>query len=1175
MLSRDSDRTCVIFSTYQSLVHITEAQQKFGAPEFDLTLMHEAHRTTGVESSEIGFRAVHHDENLKTRKRLYMTATPRIYTQKSRKSLKERGIETVDMSDVSVYGPELHRLRFSTAVDADMLSDYRVIVLGIHEDAVTPAVRRDLVALGETDGGKNTIVTDRDITRVIGTPLAINGATDKQLHKTIGFANTIRRSKFFAEAMNHPNVRGATTRRMRRADAAAGAAMQIVTQHVDGKDSALIRNKALRELQNADKENTSRMLCNVRLFGEGVDVPSLDAIVFMEPRDSQVDVVQAVGRVMRKSEGKQFGYIVIPVPIPAATDFMSALEERSDAYKSIGRVLRALASHDERLAADPLRFVEVKDPQPEPESDPDDEEADIEEDGENWYGSEQTQLTFDLSSVSEGLYAHVVAASGLGKPGLRTSEDIEAAVKYAGRQFETGELGEDLAAVLGVAGEARSICTIAALLLANACLMHRRLGDLPNFETLSTLNRICSSPTPITELRDAWQTILQRDYAPVFEPALAVLDSLPNRPFVVDALRVIAECANNVADSLSELGYDHARPLYHRILLSAKSDGAFYTNNLSALMLARLALNEDFCDWSDPEAISKLRIIDPACGTGTLLMAALKVIKDRANDAQGLKDDQEIALHKLLVESVLCGLDINRHATQLAACNLSLGAPNVDYKQMNLHTVKHGPQDDGSVKSGSLEILSSTSDAKSLSVLRNPLRSMSGLETQHLDSSDEAEFPLKDLDLVIMNPPFTNNEQRSSRFSGDERKAIQQNELNLRNEFEWRDPEVGSVINSNAIESYFTPIADQLVSRQRNSTLAMVIPAAACAGASSLPKRKFLAKRFHIETIITSHDPKRPAFSENAGMHECLMIARRKSLGETSQSTEFVSLRKMPATPDEAIAVADVIASGETAGIGSIRSWPAELIEAGDWTPVQWFDGELTDTIRQIESSEHVEAIGMRYAVGPAGQGVLGTFRSVPSGTAGAIKGFHSISSKFRRTMFAEPDAWYAPKPGKDQLATRYLGKRSNLMVAMRINTVSGRLCALWTREPSFGWWVPIKVSDDERAKALAAWWNSTPVRLMLLNRRGKTLMYPFWQLAHLREIRIPKPDNPAWGALYNAYEQACEIELLPMKDAEQCEARRIIDAAAALALGVDESEVADWRRRLSKEPTITNRAAE
>lgn len=210
------------------------------------------------------------------------------------------------------------------------------------------------------------------------------------------------------------------------------------------------------------------------------------------------------------------------------------------------------------------------------------------------------------------------------------------------------------------------------------------------------------------------------------------------------------------------------------------------------------------------------------------------------------------------------------------------------------------------------------------------------------------------------------------------------------------------------------------------------------------------------------------------------------------------------------------------------------------------------------------------------GQRIQDAYEVCDGGDPEAIPGFHSVSGALRRTLLGEPDVWYRPKAAKRSLADRYRAERSHLLVPMRLNTVSGRLTGVWTAQPSFGWWVPIAVSDEDRQKALAAWWNSTPVRLMLLNRRAQTLTYPTWQLEHLREIRIPKSDNPAWGSLRTAFDQVYNRELLPMRQAEECGARRVIDEAAASALEIETRVLADWRSRLAAEPTITNvRASE
>ena len=206
---------------------------------------------------------------------------------------------------------------------------------------------------------------------------------------------------------------------------------------------------------------------------------------------------------------------------------------------------------------------------------------------------------------------------------------------------------------------------------------------------------------------------------------------------------------------------------------------------------------------------------------------------------------------------------------------------------------------------------------------------------------------------------------------------------------------------------------------------------------------------------------------------------------------------------------------------------------------------------------------------------IRGAFRQSDTETQDSVPGFHSVSSKLRQTLQGNPEVSYLPKPGKEELARQYTALCSRLLVANRHDTVSGRLTAVWSETPAVGsGWVPVATPNSDNEKALAVWWNSTPVRLMLLNRRAKKLTYPAWSMAHLREIRVPNPDNPGWKALRDTFDKVCREELLPMKQGMEDPARAIIDAAAAKALGVEEAVVTDWKERLSREPTITNRTA-
>ena len=1160
------DSTSVVFCTYQSLDKISKAQLDHNAPDFDMIIADEAHRTTGIEK-QTGFHMVHQNDSLRGKKRLYMTATPRIYTDKSKGALKSKGYDVYDMMDLDVFGGVMHRLSFKDAVNAGMLSDYRVLIMVMRErDIARNLYDKFLLLITDSDGER--IITYEDVERLLGTAFAINGITKKhgnadRLPRVLGFANSRKHSRAFRDLLNLTELHEILKNRMN--DTPQDSVTMHEVEHLDGNSSALERGKALRNLGRADADSP-RMICNVKLFTEGVDVPSLDAVAFLEPRDSAVDVVQAVGRVMRKAPGKQFGYIIIPVPIKSES-LTEELESNLDGWKTTGNVLRALQSHDGRLPENPVQFIDIRGPFG---------TNDVQNDT-----IEGIQSTLEFEQISERFYAKVVSASGLAKPGQMVSDEIESAVNAASHAFVKSNLADPLADMLGLKIDSKEytdkdICKISALLVINACLLHRRLQDKSSMTTLASLNDINGSDDPRNVLMNSWKFILEKDYAPVFEPALKIVETLPDLPAVKKAIYRIVDRANSVADSLGELGYDHSGPLYHKILGTAKSDSANYTDNVSAIMLARLTFSENFIDWHDRDKIKQLRVIDPACGTGTLLMAALKTIKDRM-ECDKLDDESNDAVHRWLVEDVLRGMDINRHAVQLAACNLTLGSPTVEYKNMNLYTMKHGPQPGSdTVKAGSAEILLATSSRDTMKAFVQPMRSVVDLQAKHVDNAKQRESLLEGLDVVIMNPPFGSNVSRSRKFPPNVVKRMQKNESVIREKLKQRDKAAGEAINSNSISTFFTPLADRLLN-PKSGTLAKVMPVTACINASGLTERKFLADRFHIECVITSHDPKHVNFSYKTDIYECLMICRRHDGGD-KPPTKFVSLRKMPKNAKEAIDAADAIAndnaitSSNEEILSSMCRWPAERVDAGDWTPVQWYDDKMAETIHNLESSPLLEPIKSRYAIGPAGRRTHDAYKICEQDEPDAVKIFDSISSELRKTIYGEPESWHKPKPDKKRMAESYWKQRSGLLVAQRINTVSGRLTALYSDTPSIGkGWVPVGIKDEYLAKALAVWWNSTPTRMMLFNRRANTLTYPKWSLEHLGEIRIPKPDNPGWSVLHDAYEKVCNEDLLPMGKAIEDPARVVIDDAAAKVLNMDPKILAGWRERLRCEPTIQN----
>ena len=352
----------VVFSTYQSIDVISRAQQQllketddaFGT--FDLIICDEAHRTTGVtlkDETESAFVRVHNNDFLRAVRRIYMTATPRLYTDETKKRAEENSAVLCSMDDRSMYGDEIYRIGFGEAVKQELLSDYKVLILAVGEKDITPTLQN---ALTREDG---TIDAD-DPSKLIGCINALSkkvlgadeefvkGSDPLPMRRAVAFCSSIKASKAIANAFT--DYKDLYMEDIREEDRAT--MVDVVAHHVDGTMSATKRDEELMWLkEQPENERECRMLTNARCLSEGVDVPSLDAVVFISPKNSQVDVVQSVGRVMRRSEGKKYGYIIIPVVVPADAEGDKVLENHPN-FKVVWTVLNALRAHDDRFNAE-------------------------------------------------------------------------------------------------------------------------------------------------------------------------------------------------------------------------------------------------------------------------------------------------------------------------------------------------------------------------------------------------------------------------------------------------------------------------------------------------------------------------------------------------------------------------------------------------------------------------------------------------------------------------------------------------------------------------------------------------------------------------------------------------------------------------------------------------------
>ena len=338
---RPTNSLTVIFSTYHS---IDVVRKTMGKQAFDLILCDEAHRTTGVEDKSF-FTTVHKDSNISAKKRIYMTATPRVYSDVIQAKF---GKVIYSMDDEEKYGPVFHNLSFTESVRQKILSDFKVKIAIVPADVVDKDFQQSIV-----DKDNSMPLDERTLLAAIwhGLKYPDDDKTPKLLQRVIAFANRIDRSMMFAGKITDGNdVNRSFDSVVRQYEEKKHTGFGVDVDHIDGKTKALERRDKLRWLDESTNDpNTCRILSNARCLAEGVDVPALDGVIFLNPRKSRVDVVQSVGRVMRKSENKDFGYVILPVAIPAGVAYHEALNDNKT-FKVVWQVLNALRSHDENFA---------------------------------------------------------------------------------------------------------------------------------------------------------------------------------------------------------------------------------------------------------------------------------------------------------------------------------------------------------------------------------------------------------------------------------------------------------------------------------------------------------------------------------------------------------------------------------------------------------------------------------------------------------------------------------------------------------------------------------------------------------------------------------------------------------------------------------------------------------
>ncbi|MDE2945525.1 MAG: hypothetical protein OXT05_00360 [Chloroflexota bacterium] len=726
----------------------------------------------------------------------------------------------------------------------------------------------------------------------------------------------------------------------------------------------------------------------------------------------------------------------------------------------------------------------------------------------------------------------------------------------------------------------------AMLVVATAVMFHSQLDkhrhkikprDYAGEWSPASASQCANSADPIGAFSQAWKLWLAVDYKPIFDTARSALQVLAGANEFTASVQIVARASLQVTRNIVGLRHDLLGRIFHKVLDTARYDGSFYTTTAAATLLANLALREDMLDWSDSEAIGGLRITDPACGTGTLLMAAAERIRD-LTAAAGNQDE----VSRLLIENVLTGYDVNLTATHLAATTLGLLSPTTTFGNMKIYRALLGLDENNEAKLGSLEFLDTGVDGQPR-LLPWPT-GVEQIETR--EESAEAE----PADLVIMNPPFTRDSLRHDQFS-----RAQEQKLRAREKELFASHPVHLSSNGNA----FMVLAEHIASAQ-SSAVAAILPLVTATNASALGIRKFLAEQFHIDTIITSHDPTRIYFSENTSIGEMLLICRRKAPhppapspkmreGEEARGwgppTTIVNLYENPATPADALGVARDIAEDRTENIkGTVQRWPHARIAQGDWGGVQFLSPYLCEKFVELREDEFFafRELGDMADISPDGRGIRGMFKRSEVPDSKAMIALWDHKTDFTQKMSAHHDTYIITKEGKARQAEYLWAQRGTLLLAMRARLNTVRVVSVRLPERALGSaWVPCKLKSlgATAEKALCAYINSTIGLLAMLGDRSlRDLSYSQFSMDDLRRVIVPDfyaLEASQVTALATAFDTLCNFTLLPLPQIMQDETRAALDRVVIDALDIAPEVVANIRRELSREPSITGKPYE
>ena len=662
------------------------------------------------------------------------------------------------------------------------------------------------------------------------------------------------------------------------------------------------------------------------------------------------------------------------------------------------------------------------------------------------------------------------APNELGSPEL-LAKQANVAVNAAAARFSP----EQSQSILAEMGESARGTNVKGLMtdLLTAIMFHTKLDEIrnqhfrPSNRPSSVAECLSDSARIVSAFHTAHRQWLAVDYKHILEWSCAVFRALPAGPNSDAAVKIIADAAVEIQSATGRQHHDLVGITFCQSVETAKSDGSMYTTIPAATLLTHLLFADLEIDWTDYRQVTSLRIVDFACGTGTLLIACANYILQREQTGQ---PDQ---VARALLEQMLYGFDVNNRAVFQTATGLGMMAPSVAFHKMHLYSLTLGLDKNGQARLGSLELL------EGLGQLSLNPRPLTGVRID----ADPAPIEVDKFHMAIMNPPYTRGDIRHKQLDPTTEKKLRQREAQLY----YNQP-----IEHTGNSSGFLVLAEKHLNE--TGRVAVVMPSAISTNASAAKMRRWLSKRFFIKYIIVSYDPKRIFHSGNTNIGEMLLVLKRRK-----QARAFTQVIKLTTNPDKA--------SGAAAGASKILEQEVEKhqwgvvdrihpkqMDAGNWNAVQFVSNELYRIAEEITKKWN-STLGNQVKIQMSGGSVRRFARKCHPDAIYATPTLYDHNVEHCNKLEVEPDAHVQPQPDNTR-ALKYLQRRHRLKLAnrIRLTTVKNFACRTTVPTVSAAWQsgVPILAncgphSSEAVEKAIVVILNSTPGKLgMLLVRSTK-----------------------------------------------------------------------------------------